>query len=72
MLFFTIMRIWSSFTSQKARKLSRHCDADRLLLHTTMQLFFIVAAAVMPTSVLPYGVSASVFDYSAAGQHDQP
>lgn len=52
-LSFTISFTRDSATSQKERKESRHCSAERLLLQTTMQLFFIVVAAVMPTSVFP-------------------
>lgn len=48
------MRMQSPFTSQNDRKESRHCSADSVELHTTMQLFLIVTAAVMPTIVFPY------------------
>lgn len=47
------MRMQSPFTSQKDKNESRHCSADSVELHTTMQLFLIVTAAVIPTIVFP-------------------
>ena len=47
------MRMQSPFTSQKDKNESRHCSAESVELHTTMQLFLIVTADVIPTIVFP-------------------